>query len=273
MSTSYKNQELEGDEEFAADIKNLSEKERKELLASSESIISTEDASEYGASQGFNPSKTLHVNAHGIGIMRLPAPSSELEIPIQNADGSIAYMSTRERKRSGNSVLSAPNRGDLVASFYRFGPGRDPRLVMLQEPEERNEVTVSGKWTSRGQSFKYTGAPIAFEWRYRRETRDMLVGGIKKPKKITLLNLEVHGAGKKDIMRVAQLVRDDETRTLGTKSSSAGNGGELLIDEINAQRLGIPEELIVSSLIMMLKKEIDRRRTIQMMVIAAAVSN
>jgi hypothetical protein len=272
MSTLFKNQELEGDDQLAADIKNLSEKERKELLASSESILSTEDASESGASQRFNPSKTLHINAHGIGVIRFPIPSSELEIPVQNADGSLAYMSTRERMRSGNAVLSAPNRGDLVASFYRWGPGRDPTIVMLKEPDEHNEVKVSGKWTSRSQNFKYNAASVSFEWHYKRERREVMVGDEKKSKKTNLLTLEVHGAEKDDVTRVAELVRGDETRTPGTKSCSAGNGGELLIDEMIAKGLGIPEELIVSSCIMMLKKEIDRRRTIQIMVLSAAAS-
>jgi hypothetical protein len=278
MSTLHAHQDLDGewDEQLATDVKNLSDKEKKEFLASSESILSTEAGSEFDKSQQFTSSKTLHVNAQGIGAFRLPIPSRELGIPICNADGSLAYTSTREKISSGNAVLSAPDRGDLVASMYRFGPGRNPKLVMLKEAEGQNEITVSGKWTSRSQVFKYNPSSVTFEWRYRRERREsqgVIDGEAKKPKKVTLITLEVHGAGKDDVRRVAQLVRGEDARTPGTKSCSAGNGGELEIDETAAQGLGIPEELIVSSCIMMLKKEIDRRRATQFIIMSAAASS
>jgi hypothetical protein len=44
-----------------------------------------------------------------------------------------------------------------------------------------------------------------------------------------------------------------------------------MIDEAAAQFMGIPEELIVATALMMLKKEIDRRRAMQIAIIAGAV--
>jgi len=265
--------DLEAAHPFELDVKTITDAEKKDLLASSASVTSAETTTNPAIS--FTPSKTLHIGARGIGIFRFPLPSRELEIAITHPDGSLAYTSTRERVRSGNAVLASPEQGDLVESFYRWGPGRNPELRMLKAPEGSDDVIVKveGKWTSRGQTFTYSATPVVFEWRYRREKREVGTGEGKKAKKATVLVLEVVGKGKGDVKRVAELIRDEEKRTPGTKSCTAGNGGELQIDELAARRLGIPEELIVSSSIMMLKKEIDRRRTIQIMVIASAVSN
>ncbi|KAF2453725.1 hypothetical protein BDY21DRAFT_354858 [Lineolata rhizophorae] len=76
------------------------------------------------------------------------------------------------------------------------------------------------------------------------------------------------GKGKKVErgVRVAMLVRTDETRTPGTGKTTAGNGGELVVDEYMGCL--VEEPLLVASCILMLKKEIDRRRLLQAMVIA-----
>jgi hypothetical protein len=78
----------------------------------------------------------------------------------------------------------------------------------------------------------------------------------KQPKgrKIIILVLEVPGSSKKDQLRIAQLVRDKETRTEGTSFYTAGNGGSLMIGSDAAKGVSLSEELIVSSCILMLKK-------------------
>jgi hypothetical protein len=76
---------------------------------------------------------------------------------------------------------------------------------------------------------------------------------------------------------IARLVRNDDTRTEGSTRSTAGNGGVLEIDlrdwvdakdDYEQVRL-----LVVSSCVSMLKKEVDRRRMHQAIVIMAAVSS
>jgi len=280
--TSYLHPTGEEENTYHLDPNTLTEKEKKEFAISSESLISADGtvSTLVGPSgTAFSPSKIFHINAQGIRAFRPPFPSRELEIPIYNdTDGSVVYVSTRARVRSGNAILSAPGRGDLVASEYRWGPGRNPVMKMLERSEGQQEINVSGKWTSREQTFTDSAVPVVFHWVYKKEVREVTGSdGTKKPKKLSILVMEVHGAlhdekGKSDAKRIAELVRSEEKRTPGSDSCRAGNGGELGIDEDAAKGLGIPEELVVASCIMMLKKEIDRRRAYQAMVMAAALS-
>lgn len=58
--------------------------------------------------------------------------------------------------------------------------------------------------------------------------------------------------------RVAALIRNDETRTPGSKSCYAGNGGKLILGEDVGAKDGLSEALVLASCLLMLKKEIDR---------------
>jgi hypothetical protein len=260
MSSPPSYAQISHDETLDVDVKDISTSEKKELLDTESTISTLYD----GSDVKFTPTKTLHINARGIRLIRFPIPSSELEIPIYNdEDGAVEYTSTREKMCSGNAILSAPGRGNLVSSNYRFGPGRNPTLKVLNAAEDQGEVKVSGRWTSRSQDFSVANG-TSFEWTYKREPTLMTGakdGDKQKVKKATFLVLEAQG------VRLAQLVRTEETRTLGTSPSTAGNGGALMIDEkaIAALKPEISEELVVATCIMMLKKEIDRRRAIQIM--------
>ncbi|KAG4442100.1 hypothetical protein IFR05_002386 [Cadophora sp. M221] len=79
-------------------------------------------------------------------------------------------------------------------------------------------------------------------------------------------------------MRVAQLIRGEETRSPGSRESSAGNGGRL---EMCLSRGGggegegevlIDEVTVVVTVMVMLKKEIDRLRGAQIAVMSAGAS-
>lgn len=72
---------------------------------------------------------------------------------------------------------------------------------------------------------------------------------------------------EKDQM-LAALVRTEDTRTPGTKKSDAGNGGLLVLDEQATAFMN--EETIMATCLIMLKKEIDRQRMIQIAIIAGA---
>ncbi|KAJ6086289.1 hypothetical protein N7486_010570 [Penicillium sp. IBT 16267x] len=217
----------------------------------------------------FYPSRTLTVGARGISCLRLPLPPSQTEITIALADGSTGYVSTRNKRRSGNSILSHPKLGNLIRTDYFFGANRDPVLRLLQTssviPEE---IRVSSKWTSRSAHFTMPNG-TEYEWAYAKQKGP----DGQKLKLIVLRAISMDGKGNEsEHRRVAQLVRSSDTRTPGTSRCTAGNGGELQIDDGALHALHLDESIIVATCLVMLKKEIDRRRMIQAAVIAGACS-
>ncbi|CAG8310007.1 unnamed protein product [Penicillium nalgiovense] len=216
----------------------------------------------------FYPSRILTINAQGIRAFRLPLPSRQTEIFIYNPDGTEAYVSTRDKLCSGNAILSHPERGSLIRTEYFFGPARDPVVHLLQPSSDiSEELSVTGKWTSRTMRFGMPGGK-QFEWEYAKEKR----ADGQKVNLIAICAVEEEKGKSKETRahRIAQLVRGEDSRTPGTSRSSAGNGGELQIDEAALQSLELDEAVIVATCLMMLKKEIDRRRLIQFALIAGA---
>lgn len=215
----------------------------------------------------FRPGRSLFINARGIRAIRLPLPSSELEIPIYDADGNLVYISTRERKCSGNAILSSPKGGELVSTKYTFGPGNNPVIRQMHPSDSKasGDIEVRGKFTSRATSFVLPDGKT-FEWSY---VRSKQLDG-KKRTLLVLNQVDSSSSSSETEHRIAQLVRSDETRPAGATRHSAGNGGELVLDE-NAVEW-IDEHMVVSTCILMLKKEIDRRRLIQAAIIAGGAS-
>lgn len=235
---------------------------RTSLSASSSSTLRT-----LASPNTFYPSRILNVDAYGIGAFRLPLPSSQKEIIVTYADGRPAYVSTRDRRWSGNSVLSHPKLGNLIRTDYFFGPNRDPVLCLLETPSVE-QVKVSAKWTSRSARFTMPSG-AEYEWSYAKEKRD-------DGQKLNLIVLRfVSGSddsGKEiqDGRHVARLVRSSDSRTPGTSKCTAGNGGELQVDDGALQTLNLDESIVVATCLVMLKREIDRRRMIQAVAIGGA---
>jgi hypothetical protein len=257
------------------DTKQLTLAEQKELLNDSASTFSS---STLTPSTTFHATRKLLINARGIGAVRLPVPPSEMQISISTEEGELVYVSTREKRCKGNATLANADGKELIKSEYLWGPGRDPKLRVFKGADWE-EIGVKGKWTSRMQEFTDAGGKTLFAWRYVREL-DLASG-----KKNTFLVMETSppniapeiGSKSKDkyhngIRRVAQLVRNDVARTPGTKSCDAGNGGELVIDGVVLEGMGLGEDIVVASCLMMLKKEIDRRMMVQAVAIAGAGS-
>ncbi len=236
----------------------------------------------------FTPGPSFHVAARGIAAFRLPFPSSELEIDIFKPDGSVAYTSTRARKSKGDCILAAPNKGDLICTNYFFGPGKQPIFKDLNqlgyaEPLEKEAsghklgkadsiFEIKSSWTSRAITLVHRDSGHVFEWSYEKinnadkKRANLLVlqgKGIQAAMEIKAINNKSEEKGKV----LAQLIRSEATRTLGSKSCSAGNGGQLVLDQDAAAAL--KEPLIIATCLMMLKKEIDRRRAIQMAMMAS----
>lgn len=256
----------------------------------------------------FVPGKVLKIAARGVGLIRLPIRNSELEIPIQRQDGSTAYLSLRETKSSGNSVLLRGTglSGDgqvatevVATTEYTFGPSKEPVVRCMpmgssgfppmatqtspglalsgwqqawKQGEQGAEVRITGKWTRKTCGFSSPEGAV-FEWRYIREKDS----AGKKRLNLALFMLPNQTqyeakAEKKDKavegMRVAQLVRTEDTRPAGTSKCSAGNGGELVFHSEASKY--ISEELVVATCLVMLKKEVDRRRMVQAIMFGAA---
>ena len=237
----------------------------------------------------FTPGPSFHVAARGIAAVRLPFPSSELEIDILKPDGSVAYTSTRARKSKGDCILASIHHGTLISTNYFWGPSRQPILRYHNHYGHYNSTEngaetfdkpdsifdIKSKWTSRAITMVHRESGRVFEWSYEKmktvdkKKANLLVLRQKSGDTATEVNGrddESDGKGKV----LAQLIRSDATRTPGSKSCSAGNGGQLVLDQEAAAALNEP--LIVATCLMMLKKEIDRRRAIQMAMMAGIAS-
>lgn len=103
-----------------------------------------------------------------------------------------------------------------------------------------------------------------FEWRYCGKKERGTVG--EKINNVLVLEKIVD----EKRVRVAQLIRSEETRTPGTKSSYAGNGGRLEMCVGGEEGLLVDEVTVVATCLVMMKKEIDRLRTVQIMVMSGA---
>ncbi|KIW31254.1 uncharacterized protein PV07_02917 [Cladophialophora immunda] len=206
----------------------------------------------------FRAGTILHISARGIGVLRFPCPSSELKTEVFHDDGSLAYTSTKAKRCSGDAVLNHAKLGDLISTSYFFGPKREPELRFIQDQAgpggAADKIKVCGKLGSRSTTFTTTDGH-SFEWSYS-HMKDVL------GKKVNILALRQKETGT----ILAQLIRSDGTRTEGTSKCSAGNGGQLRLDQEATSHLD--EAIIVATCLVMLKKEIDRRRCLQMIVLA-----
>jgi len=217
----------------------------------------------------FRPGTALTVNAKGIGIIRFPLPSSELEIEILGPDGSLTYTSKRAKACSGNAILSHARLGEMISTQYRFGPHREPVLKLLQGKwdSETPAMTVKSRWCSRATTFVDENTGKSFTWSYAKR-KDA------KGKKVNVLVLRQQGkldqTKDKGGKILALLFRGDDTRTPGSTKCGAGNGGQLVLDEDSTSI--IDEALIVATCLVMLKKEIDRRRMMQIAMLSVIIS-
>lgn len=167
-----------------------------------------------------------------------------------------------------------------------------------------NSNTAEFPLTSRrllGRTIAFTSPNYgSFEWRYcsRKEKSSFLspsnatsppshTTATTKPDNLLVLEKifkQVDAKGKEretGRVRVAQLIRSDETRTPGSRGGSAGNGGRLECclerivmdgEEEGQMEVLVDEVTVVVTCLVMLKKEIDRLRGAQIAVMSAGAS-
>lgn len=246
---------------YPLDLAPAPELQEKDLIeTSTSSLCSSTIAPEHASS--FTPVGSLHVDSKGLALIRLPLPPKQLEIAVRKPDGSLAYTSKRNKRCSGNCTLFDASGTPLITTTYFFGPGREPVISLLGcDKEAQVDVKLTSKWTSRKYTYVLPDGH-SFAWEYAGKKRlaaygmDMMKG--------TALVLRLDGKV------IAALIRNEETRTPGTTYLSAGNGGELLLGPDVNDKDGLGEDLVVATCLLMLKKEIDRRRMVQIMVISGA---
>lgn len=223
---------------------------------------------QYGSN--VNSGRALLVNSHGIKWIRLPKPSSQLEIEITHAhDDSLAYKSVRPKRNSDDATLGSAEGKPLVQNSYSPVPGKPAKIAAVDQlasaPCENNSfLKISQKITTRTIKMTDQRSGMVFTWRY---LKTKSAGAEGKTDKNLVLTVQGGNAGPAPRI-IAQLLRDDKNRTPGTKRRDAGAGGRLEFDEL-ADAL-MPEPLIVATCLMMLREEIQRRRVGQFMVLAAA---
>ncbi|KAF8535963.1 hypothetical protein BDD12DRAFT_853172 [Trichophaea hybrida] len=207
----------------------------------------------------FEPTRTLTLNTKGQSWFRLPLPPRDLVTEILRDFNTPAYTSTRLTRCSGDCVLvSHPSGAEVAKTTYFFGPGRSrsPLITFLGDSDEdTSETHVESMGRICGRNATFTHAGVRWEWLYETDVRPRISDG--EAMKTNLLVL--YRAGQK----VAELVRNDETRTEGTSKSYAGNGGVLVLGDVD-------EVVVVTTACVMLKREVDRRRLVQMMIIGGA---
>jgi hypothetical protein len=246
------------------------EKESQEPLSrtSSQSARSTHSTTPVVTSS--NATKSLYIHAHGIPIIRIPGPSADVEIPITTSSSlssSHVYKSIRPHRWASSFVLH-DHGGNTVAKvdgdrFSNF-PLRTIVISLFGGKDEgEEEVKLKRKaLMTRSCVFEYRGEE--FEWRYGRQDEGARMNGHT----LLVLGKKQSGGGMKE--KVAQLVRDDEVdREMEIKKTEAGRGGRL--DFVGTYG-GREEVLVVMSCLVMLKKEIDRRRNAHPVPISQAFS-
>lgn len=180
-----------------------------------------------------------------------------------------------------------------VTTTYAFGPGRPP--VITWEGGEgggKGEVVVRSKGkVTRSRWFEWGGG--RYEWRYvgRRNGDGMLLqrvvpgcGGGAPP--VVVMEKEKEGGrrnrGKEEAeaeggdvgyVTVAEFARDEAENKRWMGLSSAGQGGWVSVYETEGEGegQGLPEWLVLTTCMVMLKREKDRRNIqVAMMTVGVA---
>lgn len=212
---------------------------------------------------------TFQIASRGRPVFHLPTPSKEMLIRIFDATGAQSYTSIRSKRCSGSSILNHAEEGDLLSTTYKFG-WTDPILKYLSGLKEGQEIQVHCHVHTRTTQFTDVDG-ISYRWKYKK---------LEKPdgsrtNTIALCQLkETHKTSKKSADTtsenvLARLIRDHESRFPGTNSSYAGNGGRL--DLYETEDGSIDECVIIATCMLMLKRELDRRRALQIGMLSAAV--
>lgn len=244
----------------------------------SEAVESNHHSSSSKDPGGFVPTATLQVQAIGYDVNQaLTGRTLENISVFRSGSAHAEYVSVRLKKNSNSCALvRVSDETTLISTIYRWGPGRHPRMRIL-DPESNISVEDAIKNDSvRGELIEVKSHSIVsraqvldtslgkFEWRYgtREEQAACDADSLLVMERIDRVSLTAGGQSKSGT-RIAQLVRNDQFRTPGTQKYSGGNGGRLFIDlrmwsEDKHTSPELVEAFVVASCLLMLKREADR---------------
>lgn len=211
----------------------------------------------------FNPTASLQIQADGKPVFSFPSPPKQLETPIFSPDtGRPVYISIRRRRRKGNCrlVLAEDSFETAIArTTYKWGPGRNPIVRMGRDDDLDADEFEMVRKSQFGRTVGFKARRWGrFQWRYGSKSERAQYAADN------LLILEKVGGDGVERVKVAHLVRNHALRTPGTKHLAAGNGGRLQMHLVGEKGHEIIDEVtVVVTCLVMLKKEIDRLRTIQ----------
>lgn len=235
--------------------------DEKPPIPTTELQTSSEKPAAEGAAHGFSPGTTLTIQSLGISWFRFPLSVKELTTPVLR-DSTPVYQSVRDKRSTGSCTLTAtqPTATEVARTTYSFGPGRKRAPAVAIGDEEEFRVYRSGGICCANCTFQWRGERC--EWVYEREMRPATTSSDARPLKTKLLVLYIgDGTNRR---KVAELVRNNETRTKGSGSTWAGNGGALVLGD------GADEVMVVTTVLVMLKREMDRRRFHQIAMLSGA---
>lgn len=210
------------------------------------------------------------------------------------------WISIRPERGKGHFYVSDAEdemQTSLAMTTFMFGPGKDPVVRIGRNESDREifggeveEFEMKTRWTTRTTTFVWNGR--TYQWKYgSRAERQAVMSEIGEDCHDLLVLEEVVGPEQKVRRKnrvLARFIRGEKSRTPGTKPSAAGNGGrlEMAIEgnlfasvpdvaagsqelagtatewEIHETR-AINELAVITTLLVMLKKEIDRMRAWQ----------
>lgn len=158
----------------------------------------------------------------------------------------------------------------VARGMFKWGPGKDPRIRIghdvekdgeVMSGEEIEEAEIKTRWMTRTCTFAWRGR--MWQWRYgdkieRQVASDAIGEGCDDL--LLLEEIDEEEKGKVRGKPVARLIRGAQSRTPGTKRSHGGNGGRLEMALNDEEDGGMTEIVVVTSLLVMLKREADRVR-------------
>jgi hypothetical protein len=238
------------------------------------------------ASPNIFATSQLQIQAVGYDTNQALTGTTLENISVYRVDsGELEYISLRLKRNSSSCALvsgSDSNRIPLMATIYRWGPGRPPKIRILPP-----HTSVSVEEAINSDYIEYESVEIrsrsmisraqrmntpfgTFEWRYGSSAERNVAynaASLLIMERTDAVSSKDGDQGKRGV-QVAQLVRNDDFRTPGTSRYMGGNGGRLMIDlsmwtDKDKPSAKEVEAFVVASCICMLKREADRFRNNQ----------